>query len=154
MKRKSLLIVSAFMVLVAATPVFAGPGIHLGASIDPDDFLIGLRFRSKPIQENFVIVPNAEVGFGDVTMIAGNLDAHFNIKTNSEYAPYVGAGFTVNWFDWEGDSDTEIGGNGRRNAVRRDEVDATVEAAGDVKPAARVDGHRRRIGKPDNERLS
>ena len=111
MKRKSLLIVSAFMVLVAATPVFAGPGIHLGASIDPDDFLIGLRFRSKPIQENFVIVPNAEVGFGDVTMIAGNLDAHFNIKTNSEYAPYVGAGFTVNWFDWEGDSDTEIGGS-------------------------------------------
>ena len=111
MKRKSLLIVSAFMVLVAATPAFAGPGIHLGASIDPDDFLIGLRFRSKPIQENFVIVPNAEVGFGDVTMIAGNLDAHFNIKTNSEYAPYVGAGFTVNWFDWEGDSDTEIGGS-------------------------------------------
>ena len=111
MKRKSLLIVSAFMVLVAATPAFAGPGIHLGASIDPDDFLIGLRFRSKPIQENFVIVPNAEVGFGDVTMIAGNLDAHFNIKTSSEYAPYVGAGFTVNWFDWEGNSDTEIGGS-------------------------------------------
>jgi len=57
MNRKSLLIVSAFLVLVAATPTFAGPGIHLGASIDPDDFLIGVRFKSHPIEEyrNFFV---------------------------------------------------------------------------------------------------
>ncbi len=111
MNRKSLLITSAFLVLVAATPVFAGPGIHLGASVNPDDFLIGLRFQSKPIETNFTIVPNVELGFGDVTMIAGNLDAHFNFNTSSEYKPYAGAGLTLNWFDWEGNSDTGFGGS-------------------------------------------
>jgi len=112
MNRKSLLIVSAFLVLVAATPTFAGPGIHLGASIDPDDFLIGVRFKSHPIEEYFTIVPNVEVGFGDITMIAGNLDGHYNFKTSSEYKPYIGAGFTINWFDPdEGDSNTEVGGS-------------------------------------------
>ena len=111
MNRKSLLIVSSLMVIAAATPAFAGPGFHVGASIDPDDFLVGVRFKSHPIQEHFTIVPNAEVGFGDVTMVAGNLDAHFNIKMESSYKPYVGAGFTVNWFDFDGGSDTEVGGS-------------------------------------------
>ena len=112
MNRKSLLVVSAFLVLVAATPTFAGPGIHLGASVDPDDFLIGVRFKSHPIEEYFTIVPNVEVGFGDITMIAGNLDGHYNFKTSSEYKPYIGAGFTINWFDPdEGDSNTEVGGS-------------------------------------------
>jgi len=57
-------------------------------------------------------VPNVEVGFGDITMIAGNLDGHYNFKTSSEYKPYIGAGFTINWFDPdEGDSNTEVGGS-------------------------------------------
>jgi hypothetical protein len=111
MNRKLLLIVSAIGVLVAATPAFAGLGFHVGGSIDPDDFLFGVRFESHPIEEYFTIVPNAEVGFGDVTMLAGNLDGHFNFNTSSEYKPYVGAGFTVNWFDFDGGSDTEVGGS-------------------------------------------
>lgn len=112
MHRKSLLIVSALMVLVAAAaPALAGPGIHLGASVDPDDFLFGLRFHSHPIEEYFTIVPNVELGVGDVTMVAGNLDGHYNFKTESKYRPYVGAGFTVNWFDFDGGSDTEVGGS-------------------------------------------
>ena len=111
MNRKSLLIVSSLMVLAAATPAFAGLGFHAGASIDPDDFLLGLRFRSHPIAESFFIVPNVEVGFGDITMVAGNLDGHYRFKTSSKYQPYIGAGFTVNWFDFDGGSDTEVGGS-------------------------------------------
>ena len=111
MKRKSLLIVTALMVVVAATPAFAGLGFHAGASIDPDDFLLGVRFRSHPLAESFFIVPNVEVGFGDITMVAGNLDGHYRFKTSSKYQPYVGAGFTVNWFDFDGGSDTEVGGS-------------------------------------------
>ncbi len=111
MNRKSLLIVSAFVVLVAATPAFAGLGFHAGASVDPDDVLLGVRFKSHPIEEYFTIVPSAEVGFGDFTMIAGNVDGHFNFKTSSKYHPYVGAGITVNWFDFDGGSDTEVGGS-------------------------------------------
>jgi hypothetical protein len=103
-------IATSILVAVAA-PAFAGPGLHLGASIDPDDFLVGLRFKSHPIKESFFVVPNAEVGFGDVTMIAGNLDGHYKFKTDSKYGPYAGAGLTLAWYDFEDESDTEFGGS-------------------------------------------
>lgn len=99
------------VLLALAAPAFAGPGIHLGASIDPDDFLIGVRFKSKPLAENFFIVPNVEVGFGDITMVSGNLDGRFQLKTDSQYAPYLGAGLTLVWYDFDGGSDTEFGGS-------------------------------------------
>lgn len=95
----------------AATPAFAGLGLHAGMSIDPDDFLIGVRFKSHPLAESIYIVPSAEVGFGDVTMIAGNLDGQYVFKTSSELKPYAGAGLTINWFDFDGGSDTEFGGS-------------------------------------------
>ena len=112
MKRSIRLFAATLLCLAAAAaPSFAGLGFHAGASLDPDDFLVGLRFKSQPIAESFFIVPNVEVGFGDITMIAGNLDGHYNFKTSSKYAPYVGAGLTLNWFDSEGDSDLEFGGS-------------------------------------------
>jgi len=98
-------------VIVAASPAFAGVGLHLGASIDPDDFLAGLRFSSHPLADVIVLVPSAEVGFGDVTMIAGNLDGQFHFKTKSELAPYAGAGISLVWYDFDGGSNTEFGGN-------------------------------------------
>lgn len=106
------LAVTTILVAALAAPALAGLGFHAGASVDPDDFLLGLRFRSHPIADSPVtIVPNVEVGFGDVTMVAGNLDAHFDFKTDSKYAPYAGAGLTLNWFDFDGGSDTEFGGS-------------------------------------------
>ena len=92
-------------------PAFAGLGFHAGGSIDPDDFLIGVRFRSRPLAEAIYVVPNVEAGFGDVTMIAGNLDGYYAFKTSSELRPYIGGGITLNWFDFDGGSDTEFGGS-------------------------------------------
>jgi len=94
-----------------ATPVLAGPGLHVGWSTSPDDFLIGSRFRSAPLGESMFAVPSIELGFGDVFMVAGNLDGHYTLKSDSKYAPYLGAGATVNWFDYEGGSDTQFGGS-------------------------------------------
>jgi hypothetical protein len=99
------------LAVTAAMPAFAGPGVHLGASVNPDDFLIGLRFRSHPIAEAIYVVPNAEVGFGDVTQIAGNLDAYYSFKTSSELRPYAGGGLTLTWYDFDGGSDTQFGGS-------------------------------------------
>jgi opacity protein-like surface antigen len=73
--------------------------------------LIGLRFKTHAIDERIHLVPIAEVGFGDVTMVAGNLDGHYVFKTDSKYAPYAGVGFTVNWFDTDYGSNTEVGGS-------------------------------------------
>jgi hypothetical protein len=111
MNRKRTIAAVALLMSAAATPAFAGLGFHAGASIDPDLFIVGLRFKSHPLEQNFFIVPSVEAGFGDVTMIAGNLDGHYKFKTDSKYAPYIGAGLTLNWFDFDGGSETDFGGS-------------------------------------------
>lgn len=111
MRRKALLVSMALIMATAATPAFAGLGFHAGATIDPDNFLLGLRFKSHPVEESIYIVPNVEVGFGDVTMIGGLVDGQYHFKTSSKYAPYAGLGFMVAWYDFDGGSNTEVGGN-------------------------------------------
>lgn len=110
MRRVGMLSVVSFALILVAAPAFAGPGLHAGFSIDPDDFLIGLQYR-HPLAEDFTLVPSVEAGFGDVTMIAGNLDLHYLLPLDTNLAPYVGGGITVNWFDFEDDSETEFGGS-------------------------------------------
>jgi len=110
--KKWIIAVGVFSLLaIASVPSFAGVGLQAGLSVDPDDFLIGVHFRSRDLAENLYVVPSVEAGFGDVTMIAGNLDAHYQFKTSSDLRPYVGGGITVNWFDFDGGSDTEVGGS-------------------------------------------
>ena len=99
------------LLAIASVPSFAGVGLQAGMSVNPDDFLIGVHFRSHDLAENIYVVPSVEAGFGDVTMIAGNLDGHYQFKTSSDLRPYVGAGLTINWFDWDGGSDTKVGGS-------------------------------------------
>ena len=108
---KRVLAATLICLAAAVTPSFAGLGFHAGASLDPDDFIAGIRFKTHPIAESIYIVPNVEVGFGDITMIAGNLDGHYKFKTSSKYAPYVGAGLTLNWFDFEDEGELEFGGS-------------------------------------------
>ena len=104
-----LAVVAAFTVL--ASPAFAGVGLHAGATISPDDFLIGLHWKSKPIAENLSLVPSVEAGFGDATMVAGNLDLHYDLQMESKLNPYLGGGVTLNWFDFDGGSETDFGGS-------------------------------------------
>ena len=101
-----------FVTLVAfASPAFAGVGLHAGMTLDPDDFLIGIHFKSKPMAENLSLVPSVEAGFGDITMVAGNLDLHYDLQTGSKTRPYLGGGITLNWFDFEDESETDFGGS-------------------------------------------
>jgi hypothetical protein len=105
-------IVGLFLVPICAAPAFAaGAGLQAGASINPDDFVIGIHFKSEPVAESLIFVPSVEAGFGDVTMIAGNADLHYIFKSKSKLAPYAGGGLTINWFDNDGGSDTEVGGS-------------------------------------------
>jgi hypothetical protein len=115
MSRRLVLAALAVVALVFAAPAYAKGtiGLRAGLSLDPDDFVAGIHFRTDPIAENLFIVPSIEVGFGDVTMIAGNADLHYVFNTESKLKPYLGGGMTLNWFDGEGgaDSDTEFGGS-------------------------------------------
>lgn len=97
--------------VVVAAPAFAGPGIHAGMTINPDDFLVGLHWKSKPMAEHLALVPSVEAGFGDATMVAGNVDLHYDLQTESKLDPYLGGGVTLNWFDFDGGSETDFGGS-------------------------------------------
>jgi len=111
MRRFGLLLAFTAALLLPSAPAFAKAGLHGGMSLSPDDFLIGLHFESTPMAENLRLVPSVEAGFGDVTMVGGNLDLHYPLKTKSELAPYIGAGMTLNWFDHDGGSSTDFGGS-------------------------------------------
>jgi hypothetical protein len=111
MNRKTWMAAIVLAVTAASTPAFAaGVGLHAGMTIDPDNFLIGVRWNFPMAEPPINIVPSVEAGFGDITMIAGNLDAHYVFQTG-DVQPYVGGGITLNWFDFEGDSSTEFGGS-------------------------------------------
>jgi hypothetical protein len=111
MNRLLVLIFAVALVCFAATPALAGVGLQAGFSLDPDNFLVGAHWKSKPLGESLYWVPSVEAGFGDVTMIAGNVDLHYQFKSSSKLAPYAGGGATVNWFDFEGESETDFGGS-------------------------------------------
>ena len=103
------------LLLGFALPAYADStiGFRAGMAIDPDEFVIGIHFRTDPISErSLFIVPSFEAGFGDATMIAINGDIHWVFDLESKLDPYVGGGITVNWFDTDsGNSDTEVGGS-------------------------------------------
>lgn len=111
MKRVALVLLIVGAVVGIVAPAFAGPGIHAGLSLTPDDFVIGFHFQKPLDNPQLVLVPSIEAGFGDVTMIAGNLDLHYVFHSSSNLKPYAGGGITLNWFDNEGGSSTDFGGS-------------------------------------------
>ena len=112
--RRMLVIPLICLLLAVALPAYADStlGFRAGMAIDPDEFVIGIHFRTDPISEqNLFIVPSIEAGFGDATMIALNGDLHYLFDLDSKVDPYIGGGVTVNWFDYDGGSDTDVGGS-------------------------------------------
>ena len=114
MRRILPFMILAAVLTAAAVPVQAagltGAGLQIGWSTSPDDFLVGFHYNARPMGEELDLVPSLDFGFGDVTMIAPNLDAHYVLKTSSKLRPYVGAGITAPWYDFEGDAKWQFGG--------------------------------------------
>jgi hypothetical protein len=103
----------AAVLTAAAVPAQAGltgAGLQIGWSTNPDNFLVGFHYNARPMGEELDLVPSLDFGFGDVTMIAPNLDAHYVLKTSSKLRPYIGAGMTFPWYDFDGGSEWQFGG--------------------------------------------
>ena len=111
MKHVALVLLTVGVLAAFCVPAFAGPGIHAGLSLTPDDFVIGVHFQKPLDNPQLVLVPSIEAGFGDATMIAGNLDLHYVFHTSSNLKPYAGGGITLNWFDFDAGSETDFGGS-------------------------------------------
>jgi hypothetical protein len=102
MIRRSVLAIASLAALVSFVPAaFAesSVGFRTGLALDPDDFVVGLHFHTGPLAQDLHFVPSAEVGFGDDTFIAGNMDLHYIFNSTSHLHPYAGGGLTLNWFD-------------------------------------------------------
>jgi len=114
MRRVLQLSILALVLTAAAVPSHAGgltgTGLQIGWQTSPDDFLVGFHYQARPMGEEFDVVPSLDFGFGDVTMIAPNIDAHYVLKTSSKMMPYIGAGMTFPWYDFDGGSEWEFGG--------------------------------------------
>jgi len=104
----------AVVMIAAAVPASAGAlkgaGLQLGWTSTPDQFVAGLHWQARPLGEEFDLVPSVDFGFGDVFMVEPNLDAHYVLKTSSKMRPYIGAGLSFPWYDFDGGSEWEFGG--------------------------------------------
>lgn len=113
MRRILAFTILAVALTAAAVPTQAGitgAGLQIGWSVDPDNFLAGFHYNARPMGEELDLVPSIDFGFGDVFMIAPNLDAHYVLKTSSKLKPYIGAGISAPWYDFDGGSEWEFGG--------------------------------------------
>jgi hypothetical protein len=120
---RRLLVVGALVLLPvvahAASPAVTAFGPRVGASIDPDQLVVGGQLSLQEFAPDWSFDPNLELGFGDHrTVIAFNLDSYYHLRlSGSEWRPYLGAGLGVNFLSWDrpfgerDHSDTEVGLN-------------------------------------------
>jgi len=120
---RRLLVVGALVLLPAiahaASPAVTAFGPRFGASVDPDQFVVGGQLSLQEFAPNWSFDPNLELGFGDNwTVIAFNLDAYYHLRlSGSDWRPYLGGGLGVNFISWDephgehDNSDTEVGLN-------------------------------------------
>ena len=120
---RRLLVVGALALLPlvahAASPTVTAFGPRVGASIDPDQLVLGGQLSLQEFAPDWSFDPNLELGFGDdLTVIAFNLDAYYHLRlSGSDWRPYLGGGLGVNFISWDEPfgardrSDTEVGLN-------------------------------------------
>ena len=106
----------AVVLTAAASPAKAGDalkgaGLQIGWSSTPDAFVAGLHWQARPLGEELDLVPSLDFGFGDVFFVEPNLDAHYVLKTKSELRPFIGAGMSFPWYNFDGGSEWEFGGS-------------------------------------------
>jgi hypothetical protein len=120
---RRLLVVGALALLPlvahAASPIATAFGPRVGASVDPDQLVVGGQLSLQEFAPDWSFDPSLELGFGDDrTDIAFNLDYYYHLRlAGSDWRPYVGGGLDVDFVSWDAPlgmrdrSDTEVGLN-------------------------------------------
>jgi hypothetical protein len=104
---RRLLVIGALALLPVAAHAVPHPvtalGPRAGASIDPDQLVLGGQLSLREFAPNWSFDPNLEFGFGgDQTVIAFNLDAYDHLRlAGSDWRPYLGGGLDVSFFSWD-----------------------------------------------------
>jgi len=103
----------ALALMLIAVPAWSQTlGARVGASVDPDQFYLGLHTESDPLVDRLRFRPNAEIGVGnDATVVALNLEFAYHFPSRSLWALYAGAGPALNIVDVNDDTRAEGGFN-------------------------------------------
>jgi hypothetical protein len=100
------------LVLVAAPAASQTFGVRAGASVDPDQFFVGIHTETDPLVDRLRFRPNAEIGVGnDATVIGLNLEFAYHFPSQGEWSLYAGAGPALNIIDVNDDTEAEGGFN-------------------------------------------
>jgi hypothetical protein len=89
----SLCAVTAFLCLTAR-PVGAQTfGVRVGASADPDQFVIGGHYETKPLVDRISFRPNLELGLGNgLTVTSFNFELAYTFPNTKPWNFYAGGG--------------------------------------------------------------
>jgi hypothetical protein len=88
------------------------PGIQGGLSLDPDQFYFGGHLETGPLVDRLRFRPSVDIGIGDdLTLVAGNFDFTYTFPGSRGWNLYVGGGPSINFYDFDGGSETEGGFN-------------------------------------------
>jgi hypothetical protein len=115
--RRILLSLCAFTALLCliARPVAAqNVGVRVGASTDPDQFVLGGHYETKPLVDQVTFRPNVELGLGNdikVTTFNFELAYHFDYPARKAWNVYAGGGPALVWANSHGNNDTGGGFN-------------------------------------------
>jgi hypothetical protein len=68
-------------------------GPRVGVSVDPDQFVFGGHYETKPLLEHITFRPNLEVGVGnDLTVTCFNFELAYHFPTSNAWNVYAGGG--------------------------------------------------------------
>jgi hypothetical protein len=87
-------------------------GVRGGVSINPDQGYFGLHFETKPLVDHLYFRPNAEVGFGDGTVLTAlNMEFVYKFPSKNQWRLYAGGGPALNIYNADSSTDTQGGLN-------------------------------------------
>ena len=112
--RVSCLSFLAVLSVLVAAPAHAQvtPGVQAGVSINPDQFFFGGHIETTPLVDRVRFRPGVDVGIGDdLTLIGINFDFTYTFASRRPWNLYAGAGPAINWYNFDGGSETEAGFN-------------------------------------------
>jgi hypothetical protein len=113
--RRILLSLCAFTTFTCLTvrPVEAQTfGPRVGASVDPDQFVIGGHFETPPLVDHITFRPNVEIGLGnDLTVTCFNFELAYKFESSKPWNVYAGGGPALVLFDHDHDNHAEGGFN-------------------------------------------
>jgi hypothetical protein len=102
------------MIVGAVSPASAQTtyGVRVGASVDPDQFVVGAHLETPPLVDRLHFRPNVGIGIGDdTTLVALNFELAYKFASRTSWHVYAGGGPALNIYSSDRHDDAAGGFN-------------------------------------------